>query len=221
MQQHLLSPALPPPPTDILPTPSPQGTVSSTYPDSTMTTTITVKRKRTDITDTTGVTRPVVKKKKANRACIHCQKAHLTCDDGPCFRPNLHSKFSFRVSSQHNWFVVPQQDPVNDASSVVCQMTALKATERKPNTSSTTKSSVSVRFPRISRPGDLILTPTHKEALQREKGAKHVKGANNSPKKKQGQLEIQQPRIVSPEPVQMAQSAPIPTCSQPLPHSFG
>lgn len=24
------------------------------------------------------------KKKKANRACAHCQKAHLTCDDCPC-----------------------------------------------------------------------------------------------------------------------------------------
>lgn len=60
----------------------------------------------------------------------------------------------------------------------------------------------------------------HTEALQREKGVKHVKGANNTPKKKQSQLEIQQPRIVSPEPVQMAQTAPIPTCSYPLPHSL-
>ncbi|KAF9653814.1 hypothetical protein BDM02DRAFT_3086770 [Thelephora ganbajun] len=53
----------------------------------TITTTTTVKRKRTDIPDSVSVTRPVVKKKKANRACIHCQKAHLTCDDSrPCQR---------------------------------------------------------------------------------------------------------------------------------------
>lgn len=26
-------------------------------------------------------TRDGPKKKKANRACFHCQKAHLTCDD--------------------------------------------------------------------------------------------------------------------------------------------
>ncbi|KAF8678464.1 Transcription activator of gluconeogenesis [Rhizoctonia solani] len=30
---------------------------------------------------------PAPKKKKANRACFHCQKAHLTCDDArPCMR---------------------------------------------------------------------------------------------------------------------------------------
>ena len=88
MQQHLLSPALPSSSTDILPAPSPQAFVPSAYPDQAMTTAITttttVKRKRTDIPDTVSVTRPVVKKKKANRACIHCQKAHLTCDDCSC-----------------------------------------------------------------------------------------------------------------------------------------
>ncbi|KAL4250724.1 Transcription activator of gluconeogenesis ERT1 [Abortiporus biennis] len=35
----------------------------------------------------TGRTRDGPKKKKANRACFHCQKAHLTCDDSrPCQR---------------------------------------------------------------------------------------------------------------------------------------
>ena len=29
-------------------------------------------------------TRDGPKKKKANRACFHCQKAHLTCDDCEC-----------------------------------------------------------------------------------------------------------------------------------------
>ena len=117
--------------------------------------------------------------------------------------------------SYHNWFVVLQQDLANAASSVVCQMIALKATERRPSTSSTTRNSVSIRFPTTR--GPVISYGTHLphilEALQREKGAKHVKSSNNTPKKKQAQLDIQQPRIVSPEPVQMAQTAPIPTCS--------
>ncbi|PSR98922.1 hypothetical protein PHLCEN_2v4242 [Hermanssonia centrifuga] len=46
------------------------------------------KRKRTtdaasdtDSTSHTTRTRDGPKKKKANRACFHCQKAHLTCDD--------------------------------------------------------------------------------------------------------------------------------------------
>ncbi|KIK91626.1 hypothetical protein PAXRUDRAFT_830673 [Paxillus rubicundulus Ve08.2h10] len=35
----------------------------------------------------TGKRRDGPKKKKANRACAHCQKAHLTCDDSrPCQR---------------------------------------------------------------------------------------------------------------------------------------
>ena len=38
------------------------------------------------------------KKKKANRACYHCQKAHLTCDD--CELVDLvHPEFSHRVPS--------------------------------------------------------------------------------------------------------------------------
>ncbi|TFK73916.1 hypothetical protein BDN72DRAFT_886655 [Pluteus cervinus] len=54
------------------------------------------KRKRTDTDDaasSTDTTQPArkprdgPKKKKANRACFHCQKAHLTCDDSrPCQR---------------------------------------------------------------------------------------------------------------------------------------
>ncbi|TFK44383.1 hypothetical protein BDQ12DRAFT_593976 [Crucibulum laeve] len=54
------------------------------------------KRKRTDTPEETGsdtATQPSrkvrdgPKKKKANRACFHCQKAHLTCDDSrPCQR---------------------------------------------------------------------------------------------------------------------------------------
>lgn len=53
------------------------------------------KRKRTDTSDDQGDDsasqprkgRDGPKKKKANRACFHCQKAHLTCDDSrPCQR---------------------------------------------------------------------------------------------------------------------------------------
>ncbi|KAF9501863.1 hypothetical protein BDN71DRAFT_1379254 [Pleurotus eryngii] len=54
-----------------------------------------IKRKRTDTPDDTTAdaaaqqrkNRDGPKKKKANRACFHCQKAHLTCDDSrPCQR---------------------------------------------------------------------------------------------------------------------------------------
>jgi len=164
MQHNLLSPALPSSPTEILKTSSPQPLPPPVHPDSAMTTTITtttttVKRKRADIPDSASVTKPVVKKKKANRACIHCQKAHLTCDDCPSYVPILCPKF-FRVCSQRDLSFFPQQDPVNAASSVVCQVTVSRATERRPNTSSTTKSWVRIRFPYISPTGDLIVSPT-------------------------------------------------------------
>jgi len=49
------------------------------------------KRKRTDTPDSGTESaalprkaRDGPKKKKANRACFHCQKAHLTCDDCMC-----------------------------------------------------------------------------------------------------------------------------------------
>jgi hypothetical protein len=52
------------------------------------------KRKRTGDTASDSAesssqparTRDGPKKKKANRACFHCQKAHLTCDDCECSR---------------------------------------------------------------------------------------------------------------------------------------
>ncbi|KDQ57828.1 hypothetical protein JAAARDRAFT_35522 [Jaapia argillacea MUCL 33604] len=54
---------------------------------------VTGRRKRSDSSDEGSVpsqtprTREGPKKKKANRACLHCQKAHLTCDDSrPCQR---------------------------------------------------------------------------------------------------------------------------------------
>ena len=44
------------------------------------------KRKRTDsgCVDDQRKNRDGPRKKKANRACYHCQKAHLTCDDSTC-----------------------------------------------------------------------------------------------------------------------------------------
>ena len=65
----------------------------------TATITTTVKRKRTDIPDTVSVTKPIVKKKKANRACIHCQKAHLTCDDCSYFAPTRCASFFERADN--------------------------------------------------------------------------------------------------------------------------
>lgn len=48
------------------------------------------KNKKTTkkLTDASKISKPPVKKKKkTSRACIHCQKAHLTCDEGrPCQR---------------------------------------------------------------------------------------------------------------------------------------
>ncbi|KAG2106514.1 hypothetical protein BD769DRAFT_1503522 [Suillus cothurnatus] len=45
------------------------------------------KRRRDDDTEAPRKSRDGPKKKKANRACAHCQKAHLTCDDSrPCQR---------------------------------------------------------------------------------------------------------------------------------------
>ena len=181
MQQHLLSPALPSSPIDILPAPSPQAVTPSAYSDSAMTATMTttaVKRKRTDIPDT--VTKPVVKKKKANRACIHCQKAHLTCDDCSYFASTRCASF-FRVCSQHDWFFVPQQDHVSGVSSVVCQTTASRVTERRLNISSTTWNSVNIRFSHISRTGDLILVPTPHRGPPARKGCQARKGRKQRP----------------------------------------
>lgn len=45
------------------------------------------KRRRDEDTEAPRKSRDGPKKKKANRACAHCQKAHLTCDDSrPCQR---------------------------------------------------------------------------------------------------------------------------------------
>lgn len=47
----------------------------------------TRSRKRQRDGDSGSRSREAAKKKKANRACFHCQKAHLTCDDSrPCQR---------------------------------------------------------------------------------------------------------------------------------------
>ena len=49
-------------------------------------------------------TRDGPKKKKANRACFHCQKAHLTCDDCECSLYSLHlSTAIWSVSVALEW----------------------------------------------------------------------------------------------------------------------
>ncbi|KAI0341960.1 hypothetical protein BDW22DRAFT_1358063 [Trametopsis cervina] len=83
--------------------PPPFSGVAASIPDNATASTTTldakkkpaVKRKRTgdgasdsaESSSQTPRTRDGPKKKKANRACFHCQKAHLTCDDSrPCQR---------------------------------------------------------------------------------------------------------------------------------------
>jgi len=163
MQQHLLSPALPPPPADILPAPSSQAVVSSVFPDSAMTTTITttVKRKRTDLPDTMATAKPVLKKKKANRACIHCQKAHLTCDDCSCsaFQPSAQV---FRVCSRHGWFFFsrytarPCQRCIKRGMPTDC----VEGHRKKAKYLLDDEELGQYSLPHISRTGDLILAPT-------------------------------------------------------------
>lgn len=68
-----------------------------------------LKRRRTDTPEDTAAdssghqrkARDGPKKKKANRACFHCQKAHLTCDDCKysSHKPESPPLSSFRLSS--------------------------------------------------------------------------------------------------------------------------
>ena len=64
------------------------------------------------------------KKKKASRACYHCQKAHLTCDD--C-NPIILFLFS-RVDG------LVQHDLVSVASNAALQIIARRAIVKRPNT---------------------------------------------------------------------------------------
>ena len=69
----------------------------------------TAKRKRTadsmgDSDTAHPRSRDGPKKKKANRACFHCQKAHLTCDDcESCFHPlcRMYARPSLAADSGH------------------------------------------------------------------------------------------------------------------------
>jgi hypothetical protein len=77
-------------------------------------------------------TRDGGKKKKASRACVHCQKSHLTCDDGMSGCTN-------RVG---RGLTQPQLGHANDASSVAWAIAAPRATGKRRSTSSQIKSSV-------------------------------------------------------------------------------
>ena len=99
------------------------------------------KRKRTDTPEDSNAesatpprkARDGPKKKKANRACFHCQKAHLTCDD--C----TYLYLSFYVNS-----VLLQHGHVSAASNVALQTTVQKDTVKKRNISWTTKNLVRI-----------------------------------------------------------------------------
>jgi|SRR5882762_3986763 len=97
------------------------------------------KRRRTDTPDDPSAqrkNRDGPRKKKANRACFHCQKAHLTCDD--C-EPSFQSPF---LSPQ--FIISPQPDPACGALSAVWPTTAPRATAKRLNTYLMRKSLVCV-----------------------------------------------------------------------------
>lgn len=66
------------------------------------------------------------RKKKANRACFHCQKAHLTCDDSECLlcQSTIISRLTHASKLDH----------VNVVLSVALVIIAPKVTAKKPNT---------------------------------------------------------------------------------------
>jgi hypothetical protein len=66
------------------------------------------------------------KKKKANRACFHCQKAHLTCDDCTCL------SIAVTHTSLSHFSIQPV--PASAVSSAASQTAALKVIEKRLNT---------------------------------------------------------------------------------------
>ncbi len=99
------------------------------------------KRKRTDTPDESGTDAPArntprhgPKKKKANRACFHCQKAHLTCDDG-VYLSLLRFYGSIHLICPHL-----QHVRVNAVRNVVSPTAAQRVTAKKPNTYLTMRS---------------------------------------------------------------------------------
>lgn len=72
------------------------------------------------------------KKKKAVRACVHCQKAHLTCDDGKKHLNEL-------PISQYSTPISIQLDLASGVSREVSQTPARRDIGRRPNIFSTTK----------------------------------------------------------------------------------
>jgi hypothetical protein len=99
----------------------------------------TAKRKRTDTaadesTDSASQkakNKDNPKRKKANRACFHCQKAHLTCDDCACI------PFSVAKCSNDRLKLVHANAVSNEASPTV-----RRGTVRRRNTFSMKRSSV-------------------------------------------------------------------------------
>jgi hypothetical protein len=71
----------------------------------------------------------VPKKKKAARACFHCQKAHLTCDDCTYILP-----LAFDLSSPPINHMIRQLVLVNAVRDVAWQTRASRVTGNAPNT---------------------------------------------------------------------------------------
>lgn len=91
------------------------------------------------------------KKKKAARACFHCQKAHLTCDDSKSIQIIFFSMHMFCLCSlcfTHNnscCFVFIQLAHANDVLSGVWLRSVQKVTARRPSIFLMMLSSVRIR----------------------------------------------------------------------------
>jgi len=124
---------------------------------SSATTVPSIKRRRTDTPDETSADsasslpsrkpRDGPKKKKANRACYHCQKAHLTCDDCELYYSLLPIE-GWCFFSDTNCFphLFNQPGLVSGVSSAVSPTIARKGTAKRPNISSTMMNLVCLHY---------------------------------------------------------------------------
>jgi ssDNA-binding Zn-finger/Zn-ribbon topoisomerase 1 len=78
------------------------------------------------------------KRKKANRACASCQKAHLTCDDGSFSLGLSLGEFPLRCAHAPFFFPTEQRDHVVVVYGEVSLTRALMASGKKQSTSETT-----------------------------------------------------------------------------------
>lgn len=76
--------------------------------------------------DAQGSQRTVPKKKKANRACFHCQKAHLTCDDCACLSCSSGEYLELILA-------LLKRARANVASNAASRTNVLRGSERRQN----------------------------------------------------------------------------------------